>query len=89
MKASYDADTDMWLCNLCERKTERASADHIIPVGLATDWNSFIEMMFFGELQCLCKPCHKSKSKDDNKRIRELRNGITKSKSRKAGSSST
>jgi 5-methylcytosine-specific restriction endonuclease McrA len=77
MKAAYDADSDEWFCAICGRKTERASADHIRPVGLATDWNEYIRMMFFGDLQCLCKPCHKEKTKKDLKEIKRVN---TKSK---------
>lgn len=74
LKAAYNVDTDDWTCVICKRRTERASADHIRAVGLAKDWNEFIQMMFFGELQCTCKQCHKEKSKLDVKKIKESRN---------------
>lgn len=83
LKAAYNVDTDDWTCAECGKRTERASADHIHPVGLASDWNEFIEMMFFGELQCLDKQCHKTKTKQDLKRIKEKRDADTESRATK------
>jgi len=73
LDAAYNKETDDWTCAICKKRTERISADHIIPVGLAKTWDVFIKMMFEGVLQALCKPCHKGKSKYDNKVIKESR----------------
>lgn len=42
--------------------------DHIAPIGRDLDWNQFIERLFCEKenLQVLCKPCHKEKSKREN-----------------------
>ena len=74
MKAAYK--DDHWTCAICKRLTERATADHIRAVGLAKDWNEYIQMMFFGELQCLCKQCHNQKSKLDIKEIKKCRSHL-------------
>lgn len=57
-------------CNACKELhvEDNIDVDHIIPIaGLEgfTDWNSYIPKLFctVENLQCLCKPCHKEKSK--------------------------
>lgn len=86
LRLAYNKETDDWTCAICNRRTERASADHIVAVGLAKDWNEFIQMMFFGELQCACKHCHNRKSKLDVKKIKEQKN-VTKHRRSKKSSS--
>jgi 5-methylcytosine-specific restriction endonuclease McrA len=47
-------------------KDREVDVDHIIPAGsLQTDANSYLERLFCEpeELQILCKPCHKAKTK--------------------------
>jgi hypothetical protein len=77
LKSAYNSDTDDWTCSLCGRRTERASADHLRAVGLAKDWNEYIQMMFFGDLQLACKQCHAKKSKQDVKLIKAMKNDKT------------
>ena len=61
-------------CALCteEFTSTNVQVDHIIPVAAVdgfTSWDSFIENLFCGEdnLQVLCVPCHKEKSKKEKK----------------------
>jgi len=51
---------------------DKTCIDHIVPVrdsGTEFTWDTFLEGLFCGEdnLQTLCKPCHKIKTKDENK----------------------
>lgn len=58
---------------------ETGQLDHIEPVvdpkeGFR-DWNNWIDRLFLNRMQYLCKPCHKSKSLDENlirKAVRKL-----------------
>src|SRR5882672_2578252 len=42
--------------------------DHIVPLGKGLDWNQFIEALYCEKenLQTVCKPCHKIKTKKEN-----------------------
>jgi len=64
-----------YTCNACQNEftNKDVEVDHIIPVvdpkvGFV-DWNTFIERMFCDRenYQTLCKPCHKKKTKAENK----------------------
>lgn len=59
-------------CAICagEFTSTNVQVDHIIPIGKGGDWNSFIEALFCEKenLQVLCKPCHKDKTKSENKK---------------------
>lgn len=65
----------MFECQDCHNAFKRTEVqiDHIepvIPVNKKTedlDWNTIIDRMFCGSenLQVLCKPCHKNKSKEE------------------------
>lgn len=64
-----------YLCNRCKKEftNKDVEVDHIIPVvdpkvGFV-DWNTFIDRMFCerDNYQVLCKPCHKKKTKEENK----------------------
>lgn len=63
-------------CYYCKRK-RKLLADHKIPVvdperGFF-DWNTYIDRMFNGELQPLCKDCHNEKSRGENARRRKAK----------------
>lgn len=79
LKAAYNTETDDWTCVLCNRRTERASVDHVIAVGLSNNWDEYIEMMFYGQMQAVCKQCHREKTKKDLKEMKR----DTKSKTSK------
>ncbi len=57
-------------------KREEMHGDHISPViepstGFV-DWNRYIERLFYGPIQVLCKTCHKAKTKEENSRRWEI-----------------
>jgi len=63
----------LYQCAACPAVITRneCQVDHLIPVTPLVgfdDWNGFIERMFCdpGELQVLCKPCHKKKTLAEN-----------------------
>jgi len=65
-----------YLCNTCKEEftSKDINVDHIIPAispldGFTT-WDSFIDGLFCEEdnLQVLCVPCHKIKSKEERKK---------------------
>ncbi len=58
------------VCAICGKKAGKLLADHIEPViepriGFE-GWDIYIERMFNGKLQALCKPCHSIKTKEEN-----------------------
>ncbi len=60
-------------CKICkgEFTQKQVQVDHVAPVvgrGNFKDWNTFIERLFCEKhnLQVLCIPCHKIKTKKDN-----------------------
>jgi 5-methylcytosine-specific restriction endonuclease McrA len=59
-------------CEKCHGVFQRKKieVDHIVAVGRFKDFNTYIERLFCPSsgLQILCIPCHKSKSKKDNKK---------------------
>jgi 5-methylcytosine-specific restriction endonuclease McrA len=60
-----------FLCNSCAEDFPAAhvQVDHIIPMGKGRSWDDFINELFCeaDNLQVLCKPCHKIKTKEENK----------------------
>lgn len=64
-------------CNMCKQwfKQSEIQVDHIEPCGSFFNKETgrfsrmlfarFCYRLFFGELQCLCKPCHVIKGKED------------------------
>lgn len=61
-----------WECKECRKLYTRSElhGDHIKPVidprtGF-TDWNSYIDRLFLGQIQPLCITCHKQKSEREN-----------------------
>lgn len=62
-------------CSFCKRDfiQKHIQVDHIIPIAPFKDWNECIEKMFCeaDNLQVLCKPCHKKKTKIDNQANRK------------------
>ena len=65
--------TGYYRCQGCGCNTSKPQADHIKPVGLADNWDEYIDYLFQGDIQILCKKCHDSKTKTDNKNIRRLK----------------
>lgn len=66
----------MYKCNCCggEFSNSNVEVDHIKPVvdpakGFK-DWNTFIKRLYCEQdnLQVLCKPCHKQKSKEEKEK---------------------
>ena len=64
-----------FVCNTCQGEftNKDMEVDHIMPIvdpirGFV-DWNTFVERLFCNEdnLQAICKPCHKEKSKTERK----------------------
>jgi 5-methylcytosine-specific restriction endonuclease McrA len=54
-------------CNACTKLyvASAVQVDHKIPIGSCSTWDEFIERLFCEaeNLQVLCKPCHKAKTK--------------------------
>jgi 5-methylcytosine-specific restriction endonuclease McrA len=64
-------------CNVCKNwfPGKDVAVDHITAVGSLTcadDLPGFVERLFCEEhgLQCICKPCHDAKTKDDIKNLK-------------------
>ena len=59
-----------YLCASCGNgfPNSLVQVDHILPVGSSKTWDEYIERLFCeaGNLQVLCKACHKKKTKIDN-----------------------
>lgn len=67
-----------WMCFICQGgfKRDEVQVDHIIACGSYlkdADESRFRLRLLEGELSVLCKPCHKVKSKEDNRKTREER----------------
>lgn len=60
-----------YLCAICRGAfpSTEVQIDHRVPIGHCDTWDEFIERLFVekDKLQCLCKPCHKLKSKTERK----------------------
>ena len=65
----------LYKCEKCghEGKVKEFNVDHIVPVMWCDDWNAIVDRFWDEEnLQLLCKAtCHKEKTKDDRRQIRE------------------
>ncbi len=59
-----------YLCASCSKLFPQKSVqvDHKIPIGHCETWDEFITKLFCEKdnLQVLCKPCHKKKTKKEN-----------------------
>lgn len=64
-------------CNNDSFTRQQIQVDHIHPTGLASDLEEWIRNLYCDAtgLQVLCIECHKIKTKDDIKRIKEYKNG--------------
>ena len=75
--------TRFYRCSLCSHLTPSPVVDHIEPVvplhwkreGKYWDWSVFINRLFYGTLQVLCKQCHKKKTDAENT-IRRRENNV-------------
>ena len=64
----------LYKCEECghEGKVREFNVDHIVPVMECQDWNKIVARFWDEDnLQLLCKECHKVKTKDDRRRIKE------------------
>ena len=64
----------LYKCEKCghEGKVKEFQVDHVDPVMKCDDWNNIVERFWNEEnLQLLCKPCHKVKTKEDRAMMRE------------------
>ena len=65
-----------YICNMCKEEftSKDVEVDHIDPVVSIVDgfidWNEFIKRLYCGKenLQCLCIPCHRKKTKEERKK---------------------
>jgi len=81
--AGAHAARGQWSCASCKGSFKRTEihGDHIEPVidpetGF-TDWNSYIERLFLGQIQSLCITCHKAKSERENNVRRTIKKSQT------------
>lgn len=67
--AKTNRDAKHYRCASCEELFPQSNVqvDHIEPIGAVDSWDEFIERLFCesDNLQVLCKPCHKKKSKQE------------------------
>jgi len=67
-----------WECQLCKQifgSSKDLHGDHFFPVidpdtGF-TNWDDYINKLFLGEIQAICKTCHQEKSNKENETRRE------------------
>lgn len=61
-----------FLCAKCKKEftSKDVQVDHIKPIGFDKTWDQFIDKLFCEKenLQVLCVPCHKKKSKEEQKK---------------------
>ena len=59
-------------CAKCKKEftSKDVQVDHINPIGFDKTWDEFIDKLFCEKenLQVLCVPCHKKKSKEEQKK---------------------
>lgn len=71
--------TGWYFCEKCGADIQKVEVDHIIPVILPeegfTGWDTYIKSKFVAEedLMGLCHECHQAKTKEENKRRREVK----------------
>ena len=58
-----------YLCAKCNNEftAKEVEVDHVEPIGREKSWDEFINGLFCEQdnLQVLCKPCHKKKTKEE------------------------
>lgn len=68
-----------WTCEECKEAHEKIEIDHIHPVVPVvegfTGWDAYIASKFVGAdaLRGLCRDCHGKKTKEENKKRREIK----------------
>lgn len=79
-RACKNPDRPGWFkCSICKGDIQKVEVDHIQPVILPEEgfqgWDRYIESKFVGEekLMGLCHDCHLKKSKEENKKRREIK----------------
>lgn len=72
--------TQFWSCEICNQRCKKSKSpnypqihvDHIdpvVPIDREITWHEYIQRLFFsgeGNLQAICSPCHKQKTKLEN-----------------------
>lgn len=72
--------TGWFRCEKCQTDIQKVEVDHVIPSVLPEEgfvgWDKYFASKFVTEdqLMGLCHPCHLAKSKEENKRRREVKN---------------
>jgi 5-methylcytosine-specific restriction endonuclease McrA len=68
-------DAKHYLCKACGEvfPQKQVQVDHIDPIGHCVSWDLFIEKLFCesGNLQVVCKECHKKKTKEERESKQE------------------
>ena len=71
-------DAKHYSCSICEGEfpQREVQVDHIVPVGSCPTWDIFIEKLFCEKdnLQVVCKPCHKIKTKEERESKKDAGN---------------
>lgn len=77
-RCKVEGKTGWYKCELCRTEREKIDVDHIspvVPVTGFTTWDAYIASRFVTaeNLQGICKDCHKSKTKQENAKRREIK----------------
>mgnify|MGYP002067479399 CR=1 FL=1 len=70
--------TGWFFCKKCQVPHEVIKIDHIEPIGkqpdVLSEFGSWLSKLFCGvkNLQALCALCHKDKTKEDNRRLKNV-----------------
>jgi hypothetical protein len=73
VKKAQDGDSGWFLCPICLKKwpIQMADVDHEPPIGPLTSvdmLDTWAETLFYGNVQVICKLCHKKKTAAQRKR---------------------
>lgn len=87
LEEAFNPETGLYLCALCKREVEDVQVDHIQAIGTCkrpdgrTDYNMFVDRLLTTKdnLQCLCVPCHKQKTKIENKERSDAKKALNSS----------
>lgn len=78
-RCKIEGKTGWYRCEECKEPHEKIEIDHVLPVvpvveGFTT-WDQYINSKFVqsDKLRGLCRECHKSKTKEENKKRREIK----------------
>ena len=78
--AKHPTKSGWYICEKCKAEREKIEIDHIVPCIKPAEgfrsWDEYITRRFVFnsmDLQALCHECHREKSKEENKRRREMK----------------